>query len=600
VRRGRSARIVDSLPECSRQRDASPRPPTTADGFDARSGAAAWPLLRALQQTAGNAAVSRLLELSARPSPRRLQRQVAIGPPGAKPLTKEALVEQLRIARADPAVIELLSVWAGDSVPRRYDTIEAAILAATNQLTISSLPPKPPSARLEPSSPPSGPSRPPNRPPPELPSDRGATKPVGRPVEQPVGPVVPSVGPNVPPPRPPRRFTQAPALPVEELDHGRRPPDRPPPAIPERPQPRAAPPVVPPGPREAHDRGPTWRDIPRDVQAALQEAYDAHRRSPFKRHDDLYENWYKQSVKKGARPPGPKQIEAYDEQVRHHLPELNPAGRDESYRYLNQAVRLPALRIYVNPLPEHAAEVFANVAKLARSIPGYFGSKIGDATMAHTARDVFVLYLDETLPSDGDELIKATQKALGDYHRHNEEKFVDEVPRFTRPVLKGVGIGAEPPGVQALATALSERPIGTRPITSEGEPEKHHLPGSWSDVPQLSFSTYRAQLIFEALASSGDEDAYRQRILDNFAIGGIDANAPYLQGKLPSARILYRLGIVYRTIRLTDVTLEGEQRREGESVTYQGRQWAVDSVNRLTRPTSYTLARAEQVPEPRA
>jgi hypothetical protein len=82
------------------------------------------------------------------------------------------------------------------------------------------------------------------------------------------------------------------------------------------------------------------------------------------------------------------------------------------------------------------AEVFANVAKLARSIPGYFGSKIGDATMAHTARDVFVLYLDETLPSDGEELIKATQKALGDYHRDNEEKFVDEVPRFTRQVLK--------------------------------------------------------------------------------------------------------------------------------------------------------------------
>jgi hypothetical protein len=590
VRRGRSARIVDSLPARSRQRDASPRRPTADGRFDARSGAAAWPLLRALQQTAGNAAVSRLLELSARPSPpRRLQRQVAIGPPGAKPLTKEALVEQLKIARAGPAVIELLSVWAGDSVPRRYDTIEAAILAATNQLTISSLPPKPPSARLEQPSRASGQSRPPNRPPPEPPSDRGAAKPVGRPVAQPVGPVVPSVGPNVPPPRPPRPFPQAPALPVEDVDRGRRPPDRPPPAIPKRPQLRSAPPV-----------GPTWRDIPRDVQAALQEAYEAHRRSPFKRHDDLYENWYKQSVKKDAKPPGPEQIEAYDEQVRHHLPKLHPAGRDESYRYLDQAVRLPALRIYVNPLPEHAADVFANVAKLANSIPGYFGSKIGDATTAHTARDVFVLYLDEKLASDGEALSKDTQKALGDYHRHNEEKFVDEVPRFTRPVLKDVGIGAEPPGVQALATALRERPIGTRAITSEGEPEEHHLPGSWSDVPQLSFSTYRAQLIFEALQSSGDEDAYRQRILDNFAIGGIDANAPYLQGKLPSARVLYRLGIVYRTIRLTDVTLEEEQRREGESVTYQGRRWTVESVNRLTRPTSYTLARGEQVPEPRA
>jgi hypothetical protein len=341
-----------------------------------------------------------------------------------------------------------------------------------------------------------------------------------------------------------------------------------------------------------------WRDIPRDVQAALEEAYAVHRRSPFKRHDDLYENWYKQSVKKGAGPPGPEQTEAYDEQVRHHLPTLEAAARGESYRYLDKASRLPALRIYVNPLPEHAAEVFANVAKLARNIPGYLGSKIGDATMAHTVRDVFVLYLDETLASDGEALTKHTQQALGDYHHRNEEKFVDEVPRFTRPVLKGVGIGAEPPGLEALETALHERPIGTRATTSEGEPEEHHLPGSWSGPPPFSFSTYRARLIFEALQSTPDVESYRQRILDNFAIGGIDASAPYLQGRLPSARVLYRLGIVYRTIRLTEVTLEDEQRREGESVTYQGHRWAVDAVNRLTRPASYTLVRAEQVPEP--
>jgi HopA1 effector protein family len=542
-----------------------------------------------------------LVELSARPSPRPLQRQVAIGPQGAKPLTREALVEQLKGAGAGPAVIELLSVWAGDRMPRRYDTIEAAILAATNELTIRALPPKVPSARLGVPSPPGGQSRPPSRPPPELPSGRGPAKPVGRPVEQsvrpvapPTSPVVPATGPVVPP-RPPRPLPQTPALPVEDVERGRSPPDRPQPKVPERPQPRSAPQGV---PREPPAPGPMWRDIPADVAAALDEAYAAHQRSPFKDHDHLYESWYKQSAKKAATPPGPEQIKAYGEQVRHHLPQLDPPARDDSYRYLDHAGRLPALRIYVNPLPEHAAEVFANVAKLAHDIPGFFGSKIGDAAVAHTARDVFVLYLDEKLAADRDALSRETRRALGDYHRHNEEKFVDEVPRFTHPVLKGVGIGAEPPGDDALTTALHERPIGTGAMTSEGEPEDLHLPGSWSNVPRFSFSTYRAQLIFEALQSTHDSGAYRRRILDNFAIAGIDANAPYLQGDLPSARVLYRLGLVYRTIRLTGVTLEGEERRVGQRLMYQGHRWDVDMVNRLTRPTSYTLVRGEQVPEP--
>jgi hypothetical protein len=59
------------------------------------------------------------------------------------------------------------------------------------------------------------------------------------------------------------------------------------------------------------------------------------------------------------------------------------------------------------------------------------------------------------------------------------------------------------------------------------------------------------------------------------------------------------LGIVYKTIRLTDVTFK-EPRREHESVEYQGARWTVDTVNTLSRPTSYTISRAEQVPEPGA
>jgi hypothetical protein len=108
-----------------------------------------------------------------------------------------------------------------------------------------------------------------------------------------------------------------------------------------------------------------------------------------------------------------------------------------------------------------------------------------------------------------------------------------------------------------------------------------------------------------------DAESYRRRILDNFAIAGIDARAPYLQGKLPSARVLYRLGIVYRTIRLTGVAVEeprrkgkilepGETLMTGENLEYRGQLWTVDTVNRLARPTEYTISRAEQVPEPDA
>jgi hypothetical protein len=528
-------------------------------------------------------------------SARPLQRQVAIGPEGAKPLTKEALVELLKGAQADPDVIKLLSVWAGDKLPRRYDTIEAAIIAATNELTISSLSPKLPSARLVPPSPRTGESRPPNRPPPELPSERRTGQTVGGPAERPVDAVVPSSARPVVPPRPSRTLPPPSPLAVPGAEHGRRLPDLPQPARGDGPQLRHAHQAVPRRTEASSAQGPVWRDVPADVQVALEEAYAAHQKSPFKGHDDLYENWYKQSAKKGPL-AGPEQVEAYEKQVRRHLPELKPAADGGSYRYLDQAGQLPAVRIYVNPLPEHAAEVSANVAKLARDIPGYIGSKIGDAGVAHTSRDVFVVYLDATLASDGDRLSEVTRKVLGEYHRHNEEKFVDEVPRLSRPVLKGVSIGAEPPGGEALSTALSESPIGTQATTPEGEPEDHHLDSSWAQGPPFSFSTYRARLIFEALQSTWDVESYRARILDNFAIAGIDANAPYLQGKLPGARILYRLGIVYKTVRLTGVTFE-EPRREHESVKYQGHQWTVDMVNTFTRPTSYSIVRGERVPE---
>jgi hypothetical protein len=441
--------------------------------------------------------------------------------------------------------------------------------------------------------------------PPEPSSGRGP----GQTLQQPAPSVVPSARPVVPPrPRQTQPFPSSVA--VEEAEHVSRPPKRPQPAPPVGAQVRSVPQVLP-RRSEPSAQGPLWRDIPGDVQAALEEAYAAHLKSPYSSHTQLYENWFKQSAKKGTKGPGPQQVKAYEKQVLHHVPKLKPPGPGESYRYLDQAGTLPTLRIYVNPLPEHAAEVFADVTKLARNIPGYFASKLGDASVAHTARDVFVLYLDETLASDVDALSEATQKALGEYHRDNKEKFVDEVPRFTRAVLKGVGIGAEPPGDEALSTALSETPIGTRATTSEGEPEEHHLPGSWSGVPQFSFSTYRAQLIFEALQSTRDAESYRRRILDNFAIAGIDARAPYLQGKLPSARVLYRLGIVYRTIRLTGVAVEeprrkgkilepGETLMTGENLEYRGQLWTVDTVNRLARPTEYTISRAEQVPEPDA
>jgi HopA1 effector protein family len=417
--------------------------------------------------------------------------------------------------------------------------------------------------------------------------------------------------PEPPLPPGPRQTQPSPSsVDVEEPEHVSKPPKRPQPPLPVGAQARSARQAVPRQP-EPSAQGPLWRDVPGDVQQALDEAYAAHLKSPFSSHTELYENWYKQSAKKGAKQPGPEQVEAYEEQVRRHVPQIGPPVPRESYRYLDQAVQLPAVRIYVNPLPEYAAEVFANVAKLARSIPGYFGSKIGDASVAHTSRDVFVLYLDGKLASDGDALGKATVKALGDYHDRNKDKFVDEVPRFTRAVLKGVGIGAEPPGNEALSTALTEAPIGTRATTSEGELEEHHLPGSWSGEPQFSFSTYRAQLIFEALQSTRDPGSYRRRILDNFAIAGIDARAPYLQGKLPSARVLYRLGIVYRTIRLEGVPVKEPQRKgqnlgpgetlmPGERLEHEGQLWTVDTVNRLARPTEYTISRAEQVPEPDA
>jgi hypothetical protein len=447
----------------------------------------------------------------------------------------------------------------------------------------------------------------PRRAPPELSSGRGP----GQTVEQPAPSVVPSARPVVPP-RPSRTQPSPSSVAVEEAEHVSRPPKRPQPALPVSAQVRSVPQVAPRRSEPSTQQGPLWRDIPGDVQEALDEAYAAHLKSPFSSHTELYENWYKQSAKKGTQRPGPEQVEAYEKQVRRHVPQIGPPVPGETYRYLDQAGQLPAVRIYVNPLPEYAAEVFANVAKLARNIPGYFGSKIGDASVAHTSRDVFVLYLDGKLASDGDALSKATVKALGDYHDHNKEKFVDEVPRLTRKVLSGVSIGAEPPGDEALSTALSETPIGTRTTTSEGEPEEHHLPGSWSGDPQFSFSTYRAQLIFEALQSTRDPETYRRRILDNFAIAGIDARAPYLQGNLPSARVLYRLGIVYRTIRLTGVPVKEPRRRgkllepgetlmTGESLEYHGQLWTVDTVNRLARPTTeYTISRAEQVPEPHA
>lgn len=409
--------------------------------------------------------------------------------------------------------------------------------------------------------------------------------------EQQTRPVVPH--------RPARRLPDTSSPEVQDVERRSKPPNRPPPAIPVRAQPQTAPQFVPQR-SDAPPPGPVWRDIPRDVQQALQEAYAAHQSTPFTSDDELYEKWYKQSARKGTTQPRPQQVRAYETQVQHHLPKLGPPARGEAYRYLDQGDELPAFRIYVNPVPEHAAEVVANVAKLARQIPGYVGSKIGDASVAYTGRDVFVIYLNDKLGSDGEAVRKEALRALGGYHEHNQEMFVDEVPRLTRPVLKGVSIGAEPPGANQLTTALIEKPLATGPTAPGGESEEHHLDGSRTDPTRFSFSTYRAQLIFEALKSTRDEESYRRRILENFAIGGIDASAPYLQGKLPSTRILYRLGMVYQTIRLTGVTLAEPHRPAGTSVQYKGHTWSVDMVSGYGESARYVISRAEPVPEPGA
>jgi hypothetical protein len=594
--------------------------------------------LRSLQATAGNAVVCELMRASggvqaATPasSSRSLQRRISIA--GAPAISVDDLVRELTAIHADERVIELLSRWAGDSVPRQYPQLTDAVRAAELELATRGRggPSQPPGARHQvrtPVSPPTafGPShtittspgastqatgssthdvpsepvrsQPPPVPPRRRQQDVGSegAKAAPRP-----GPP-PGLPPVVEPQRVPLRTMPVP-LPVPRLRTAPPPiglahtapqvtpqPQGPTPS----PAPRRPPPPIP--QRVGGGARALRTDIPRAVAADLQEAYLAYQQHKFTTHGEFYERWYKQSLVKSGAKPNETQTRQYAELEQRHLPDLVEKRSEGGYKFLHQEDATPTTRVYLNTVPGAAAEVASVVRRLAEQFKGYIGSKIGDAQVAYMGRDVVVIYLNRETDAD------TVRAILGRYHAANEEKFVHEVPRFTQPVLKGVSLGAEPP-TQQLASAFEARSSvpGFAWDSEKGEESEGdvHLAADFVENPfPLSFSTYRAQLIFEALVSTRDQDTYDRRVVENLALGGIDARAPFLQGE-PAALILYRLGLVYRTFRIS-LPVPSPQGKLPKTVEHDGATWNVEDPigARGGATTTCLISRTERVPEP--
>ncbi len=298
--------------------------------------------------------------------------------------------------------------------------------------------------------------------------------------------------------------------------------------------------------------------FPSGLQHNLRNLWKQAQPEPKKEFPDwnsLYEKWYKISSWKRQHQSNDEGWEKtkrnYDDYISkhhteeigktaypvHHHPHPQHTGQGTSHRKIP-----PAARLYLNAKPSATSKVYNFVQELSKDVHmGITETKMGDYEIASTARDVIVIYIKDH-DSEGRII-----EHVSDYQRKgNGNDFKDEVPYFTRPVARGVGIGDEPPGGETLWNLYEEyaKPQETK-FPGWGE---SHYPRTVKEsadygLPLFSFSQLRARLLHKALLLAKNESQFLLLAQENFRIAGIDPRDPARQGQ-PKSEILSLLDMI--------------------------------------------------------
>lgn len=191
--------------------------------------------------------------------------------------------------------------------------------------------------------------------------------------------------------------------------------------------------------------------------------------------------------------------------------------RDQAERYL-WLVGAPAQvkwRVYVNAVPQHAAEVAVHIAELIRSAPLQAGIKMGSYPILATGRDSIACYVRT------DEDLAAMLADLRGWLLKNESFVSRRCVRFSTRLDKGLSYTMDPPvGLPwvDLALAWEESDAGKEWRAQNPDRQLRH------EGAQFSFSELIVEILFSCLlrASSPIEftDLFTQEVMVNAGLDG--------------------------------------------------------------------------------
>ncbi|WP_372667818.1 T3SS effector HopA1 family protein [Amycolatopsis kentuckyensis] len=269
----------------------------------------------------------------------------------------------------------------------------------------------------------------------------------------------------------------------------------------------------------------SWSAFPEGVRKQLTQMWDKWQRGETDAAS-FYDDFYKQSDAKRAMnvPSADQYVAALAAQdVLGSTSKKQATDSSSGYPImLRNKGGLPQSRLYLNPHPRHVADVYRFVKDHVDPIPGVIWVKLADHARAMTVRDVIVIYLSAEHP--GAE--RAVVDVLRNYQSSHGGHFLNEVPRLTRGLLPGVGVGDEPPnsGLVSMLNKQSE-------AMGHEERSRHDFDFGW-----FSFSTYRSTLVVRAIEDAGGiggrEDVFQSLVAEYFARG----HRPHRPGPAGAAR----------------------------------------------------------------
>jgi hypothetical protein len=186
-------------------------------------------------------------------------------------------------------------------------------------------------------------------------------------------------------------------------------------------------------------------------------------------------------------------------------------------------------RVYVNPLPRHAAAVYGH---LLDQRPSMFLSKLSDHEILTTCRDSFVVYV------TSDAAFTRILEILDAYQQGHRDHFFDEIPVMTQPVngLTGVGWAQDAPLYPNGGPLLDYH--SKRAESDHAWAELHPWPMESAAIG-LSHSEWRSVFVLAALRKSAGRDisALRTELSTIAAVAGLSPQTMFKTAVI-SAKLL--------------------------------------------------------------